>query len=107
MENSRHTGFFFMDCQTKRPDRGKCSIALMHKTKRPPQSGNLQVNDRSRLQAARHRQIVNLLVLDTREKDPSNLLYASLGFAEAGRIPAYAESADGGFDASVFYYKKL
>ena len=49
----------------------------------------------------------SLLVLDTREKDPSNLLYASLGFAEAGRIPAYAESADGGFDASVFYYKKL
>ncbi|TWM66746.1 Acetyltransferase [Bacillus paralicheniformis] len=49
----------------------------------------------------------SLLVLDTREKDPSNLFYASLGFAEAGRIPAYAESADGGFDASVFYYKKL
>ncbi|MCD2369635.1 GNAT family N-acetyltransferase [Bacillus paralicheniformis] len=49
----------------------------------------------------------SLLVLDTREKDPSNLLYASLGFAEAGRIPAYAESADGGFDTSVFYYKKL
>lgn len=41
------------------------------------------------------------------KKDPSNLLYASLGFAEAGRIPAYAESADGGFDASVFIIKKL
>ncbi|MFB6498153.1 GNAT family N-acetyltransferase [Bacillus haynesii] len=49
----------------------------------------------------------SLLVLDTREGDPSNFLYTSLGFAEAGRIPAYAESADGGFDASVFYYKKL
>ncbi|MCY8001873.1 GNAT family N-acetyltransferase [Bacillus haynesii] len=49
----------------------------------------------------------SLLVLDTREGDPSNFLYTSLGFAEAGRIPAYAKSADGGFDASVFYYKKL
>ncbi|OMI25776.1 GNAT family N-acetyltransferase [Bacillus haynesii] len=49
----------------------------------------------------------SLLVLDTREGDPSNFLYTLLGFAEAGRIPAYAESADGGFDASVFYYKKL
>ncbi|MCI4130119.1 GNAT family N-acetyltransferase [Bacillus haynesii] len=49
----------------------------------------------------------SLLMLDTREGDPSNFLYTSLGFAEAGRIPAYAESADGGFDASVFYYKKL
>ena len=49
----------------------------------------------------------SLLVLDTREKDPSNLFYASLGFAEAGRIPEYAESADGRLDASVFYYKKL
>ncbi len=47
----------------------------------------------------------SLLVLDTREKDPSNLLYASLGFAEAGRIPAYAESADGSFDTSVFIIK--
>ena len=49
----------------------------------------------------------SLLVLDTREKDPSNLFYASLGFAEAGRIPEYAESADGRLDASAFYYKKL
>jgi len=46
-----------------------------------------------------------LLVLDTREGDPSNLLYRSLGYIEAGRIPQYAISADGGRDATVIYYK--
>ncbi|WP_042160803.1 GNAT family N-acetyltransferase [Paenibacillus gorillae] len=48
-----------------------------------------------------------LLVLDTREGDPSNLLYSSLGYVQAGRIPDYARSADGGLDATIYYYKKL
>lgn len=48
-----------------------------------------------------------LLVLDTRGGDPSNLLYQSLGFAEAGRIPDYARSASGELHETVFYYKKL
>ncbi|WP_054023003.1 GNAT family N-acetyltransferase [Bacillus sp. FJAT-28004] len=48
-----------------------------------------------------------LLVLDTRDGDPSNNLYTSLGFIEAGRIPDYAQSANGQLDATVFYYKKL
>jgi ribosomal protein S18 acetylase RimI-like enzyme len=49
----------------------------------------------------------SLLVLDTREGDPSNSLYSSLGYIEAGRIPEYARSADGKLDTSVFYYKLL
>lgn len=48
-----------------------------------------------------------LLVLDTREGDPSNLLYLSLGYQEAGRIPQFAQSADGTLDGTVFYYKLL
>ncbi|MFD1775869.1 GNAT family N-acetyltransferase [Paenibacillus rhizophilus] len=48
-----------------------------------------------------------LLVFDTRGGDPSNLLYQSLGFAEAGRIPDYARSANGELHETVFYYKKL
>ncbi|MNW08796.1 hypothetical protein D3C71_2056450 [compost metagenome] len=46
-----------------------------------------------------------LLVLDTREGDPSNLLYQSRGFTEAGRIPNFALSAQGGKDTTVIYYK--
>ncbi|MFA9559493.1 GNAT family N-acetyltransferase [Evansella sp. AB-rgal1] len=48
-----------------------------------------------------------LLVLDTREGDPSNLLYSSIGFIEAGKIPFYAKSANGELDSTVFYYKSL
>ncbi|WP_257347475.1 GNAT family N-acetyltransferase [Pseudalkalibacillus decolorationis] len=46
-----------------------------------------------------------LLILDTREGDPSNKLYTSMGYIKAGRIPKYAESANGELDATIFYYK--
>jgi ribosomal protein S18 acetylase RimI-like enzyme len=49
----------------------------------------------------------SLLVLDTREGDPSNYLYTSIGFVEAGRIPRYAQSANGELHATVIYYKLL
>lgn len=48
-----------------------------------------------------------LLVLDTREGDPSNLLYQSRGYTEAGRIPNFCRSANGQLDATVLYYKNL
>lgn len=48
-----------------------------------------------------------LIVLDTREGDPSNKLYTSLGYIQAGLIPNYAKSADGELAATIFYYKKL
>lgn len=48
-----------------------------------------------------------LLVLDTRDGDPSNLLYQSLGYIQAGQIPNYAKSGNGGLDATNLYYKHL
>ncbi|MER3439581.1 MAG: GNAT family N-acetyltransferase [Chloroflexota bacterium] len=48
-----------------------------------------------------------LLHLDTREGDPSNQLYQSLGYIEAGRIPCWARSADGRLHTTVFYFKLL
>lgn len=48
-----------------------------------------------------------LLVLDTREGDPSNKLYRSLDYQEAGKIPEYAISPNGNLDATVIYYKIL
>ncbi|SEN56309.1 Acetyltransferase (GNAT) family protein [Lihuaxuella thermophila] len=48
-----------------------------------------------------------LLVLDTRAGDPSNALYRSCGYVEAGRIPHYARSADGDLHETVFYYKQI
>jgi ribosomal protein S18 acetylase RimI-like enzyme len=46
-----------------------------------------------------------LLVLDTREGDPSNHLYTSIGYVQAGRIPNYAKSANGALHATIYYYK--
>lgn len=46
-----------------------------------------------------------LLVLDTREGDPSNHLYTSMGYVEAGQIPNYAKSANGELHSTVLYYK--
>jgi ribosomal protein S18 acetylase RimI-like enzyme len=48
-----------------------------------------------------------LLVLDTREGDPSNDLYRTLGYCEAGRIPDWARDAADNFSVTVFWYKVL
>ncbi len=48
-----------------------------------------------------------LLVLDTRDGDPSNRLYQSLGYSQAGQIPNYAKSGTGSLDATNLYYKNL
>lgn len=65
---------------------------------------------RSLMQAAEERAAQegrSLLVLDTREDDPSNLLYASLDYIQAGRIPDFAKSSTGELHATILYYKIL
>jgi ribosomal protein S18 acetylase RimI-like enzyme len=47
------------------------------------------------------------LILDTREGDPSEQLYQSLGFVRAGVIPHYVYSENGEMSATVIYYKLL
>ncbi len=47
------------------------------------------------------------LVLDTRQGDPSERLYRSLGYQFAGAIPRYARSADGTLHTTAFYYRLL
>ncbi|MBT2577025.1 GNAT family N-acetyltransferase [Bacillus sp. ISL-8] len=49
----------------------------------------------------------SLLVLDTREGDPSNRLYKSLDYQEVGKIPEYAISPNGDLNATVIYYKMI
>jgi GNAT superfamily N-acetyltransferase len=48
-----------------------------------------------------------LIVLDTREGDPSNLLYESVGYTQGGRIPDWARDAAGTLSATIFWYKQL
>jgi acetyltransferase len=47
------------------------------------------------------------LVLDTRQDDPSEQLYLSLGYTRAGVIPNYARSAGGTLHSTVLFYKLL
>ena len=47
------------------------------------------------------------LVLDTRQGDPSEALYRSLGWTFAGAIPQYARSANGALHATAIYYLLL
>lgn len=47
------------------------------------------------------------LVLDTRQGDPSETLYRTLGWTLAGTIPRYARSADGTLHTTALYYKLL
>jgi GNAT superfamily N-acetyltransferase len=47
------------------------------------------------------------LVLDTRQGDPSEVLYRAVGWTFAGAIPGYARSATGTLDATALYYKLL
>jgi ribosomal protein S18 acetylase RimI-like enzyme len=48
-----------------------------------------------------------LLVLDTRLGDAAEQLYRKLGYTEVGVIPAYARSAAGTLDSTIFFYKLL
>lgn len=49
----------------------------------------------------------SLLILDTREGDPSNLLYNSLGYIKAGKIPNYVKSVNGELHGTNIYYKEI
>jgi len=48
-----------------------------------------------------------LLVLDTRQGEPSEEFYGALGYRRAGVIPNFAESADGTLHSTVLFYKEL
>jgi ribosomal protein S18 acetylase RimI-like enzyme len=47
----------------------------------------------------------SLLILDTRQGDPSEALYRKLGYTVAGVIPQFARSANGELHPTVFLYK--
>jgi ribosomal protein S18 acetylase RimI-like enzyme len=48
-----------------------------------------------------------LLVLDTRQGDPSELLYQKIGYTRVGVIPGYARSSNGSLDTTAVYFRQL
>jgi ribosomal protein S18 acetylase RimI-like enzyme len=61
----------------------------------------------TRLQAEARAAGKTLLVLDTREGDPSNDLYRAVGYQVGGHIPDWARDAAGKSSATVFWYKQI
>lgn len=62
----------------------------------------MQATEAAALQLGR-----TLIILDTRQGDPSEQLYRSLGYVPAGAIPGYARSANGELHATVLFYRVL
>ncbi|OKP83590.1 GCN5 family acetyltransferase [Paenibacillus sp. P3E] len=84
------------------PHRAEIAKLMVHPEHRRKGIARLLMDSAEQAAAANGR---TLLVLDTREGDPSNLLYQSRGFVEAGKIPDYVISGDGKMSATVIYYK--
>ncbi|OKP78816.1 GCN5 family acetyltransferase [Paenibacillus helianthi] len=84
------------------PHRAEIAKLMVHPGHRRKGIARLLMDSAEQAAAANGR---TLLVLDTREGDPSNLLYQSRGFVEAGKIPDYVISGDGKMSATVIYYK--
>jgi acetyltransferase len=84
--------------------RAEVQRLLVHRSVRRRGIGERLMRDLEKL-ARQHGR--TLLVLDTRQGDPSELLYQKLGYTIAGVIPGYARSSSGSLDATVFYSRQL
>ena len=84
--------------------RAEVQRLLVHRSVRRRGIGERLMRDLEEL-ARQHGR--TLLVLDTRQGDPSELLYQKLGYTIAGGIPGYARSSSGSLDATAFYYRQL
>ena len=83
--------------------RAEVMKVLVHSTERGQGLGAALMLAAEREALTRGR---TLLVLDTRRGDRGERLYRRLGYVEAGVIPDYAESAEGGLHDTVIFYKK-
>jgi ribosomal protein S18 acetylase RimI-like enzyme len=84
--------------------RGEVAKLLVHPSRRRRGIARALMNQ---LEAEALAAGKTLLVLDTREGDPSNDLYRTLGYHESGRIPGWARDAAGMLSTTVFWYKPL
>jgi len=84
--------------------RGEVSKLLVHSDARRQGIARALM---TRLEAEARDAGKTLLTLDTREGDPSNELYAALGYQVDGLIPGWACDAAGTLSATVFWYKVI
>jgi ribosomal protein S18 acetylase RimI-like enzyme len=86
------------------PHRGDVAKLLVHRrARRRGLARALMAELETRAAANRF----TLLVLDTCQGTPAEALYRGLGWTEAGIIPHFALTPDGGNCDTVFFYKEL
>jgi len=93
-----------LDMPENQPHRAEIAKMLVHPAARRRGLGRalLQAAEEAAREAGRR-----LLVLDTREGDPSEALYRQGGWTAVGRIADYAISTDGTPHATVIYARSL
>lgn len=106
LEEQRVIGMVMLALATKPNARHRAEVQklMVHSTQRQRGIGRALMQQLESVARAHRRR---LLVLDTREGDPSNQLYSSLGYQVAGQIPHYAEGLDGRLETTILYYKLL
>ncbi len=86
------------------PHRADVSKLLVHPRARRSGLGR-RLMRRLELEAMRAGR--TLLTLDTRAGDRAERLYRLMGWVELGRIPGYALTADGTYDETLFFWKRI
>lgn len=106
MEGARLVGSVQLELARK-PNavhRAEVQRLLVHRSVRRRGIGERLMRE---LEELAHQHGRTLLVLDTRQGDPSELLYQKIGYTRAGVIPGYARGSNGSLDATAFYYRQL
>jgi GNAT superfamily N-acetyltransferase len=93
-----------LDMPPNQPHRADVAKLLVHPDARRRGLARLLMD---RLETEARAAGRHLLVLDTREGDAAEPLYRGMGYTEAGRVPGFALNGDGGYDATIFFWKHL
>jgi GNAT superfamily N-acetyltransferase len=86
------------------PHRGEVAKLLVQRRARRHGIGRALMHD---LERRAREDGFRLLMLNTRQGDPAERLYASLGWARIGEVPDYALDPAGVPHATVLFYKQL
>ncbi len=84
--------------------RGEVQKLMVHSQYRRRGTGQALVAAIDKAAAARG---LTLLVLDVRSGDDAERLYKRCGYEYVGSIPGFLQSANGSFDATSIYYRRL
>jgi len=84
--------------------RGEVQKLMVHSQYRRRGTGQALI---AAIEKAAQARGLTLLVLDVRSGDDAERLYKRCGYEYAGSIPGFIQSADGSFDPTSIYFRRL